>query len=198
MGDEYCMKCRYCDSDIKENEVICPICNRIIDSMTNEEMQLIIGEGEHTLHYMLSFDYYRENPNSLKPRFNSRAFIGGALWFAYRKMYLYALVILLVSIALGSFLNIFLPYDSGRFVVAFLIGFYGDRLYYEYAKMKYHKIKSNLREGEDLNEKLEERGGTSKLILFLGIIGFGYFLIYLPISRLNKIIDDLYQNLFYY
>lgn len=180
------MKCRYCESD-NSNESI----------MTNEEMQLIIGE-KNLLYYMLSFDYYRENPKSFKPRFNSAAFLGGVFWLAYRKMYILAVVTMILSIALNSFLNIILPYNIGIGIIYLFISMYGERMYYEHAKIKYMKIKSNLREGEDFHEKLEKRGGVNKLIVILVVIVVGYFLVYSPISKWNKIMDELYRSVFYY
>ena len=164
--------------------------------MTNEEMQNIIGE-ENTMYYMLSFDYYRENPRSLRPRFNSGAFLGGIFWLAYRKMYLMAVIMMIISIALNSFLKLILPYDIGVGIVYLFLSMYGERIYYEHSKIKCLKVKSKLREGEDFYEKLKKHGGTNKLIVFLVVMLVGYFMVYRPISHLNGIMNELYRKLWY-
>lgn len=161
------------------------------DEITNNELQLLIGE-QNTLYYLLSSDYYKENPNSFKPRWNVGALIGGTFWFAYRKMYLEALI----SIGFVWLLDLFMPLNSGRYIALFLICMYGDKIYYEHMKRKYKKIKSVISDNEKLNEKLNESGGTNKLIVVLAVIIVGYFIIYKPISEMNKIMNELYDSMY--
>lgn len=160
------------------------------DEISNNELHLLIGE-QNTLYYLLSSDYYKENPNSFKPRWNLGALIGGTFWLAYRKMYLESLI----SIGIVWLLDLFMPLNMGWYIVMFLICMYGDKVYYEHMKRKYKKVKSSILDKESLDEKLKKIGGTNRLIVVLAVIIVGYFIIYKPIGEMNKIMNELYDSI---
>jgi hypothetical protein len=112
-----------------------------------------------------------------KMSWNWAAGLLSALWMAYRKMYLYAGIILglgiIWSIAqLSLHININKAIDYGIWVLcALCFGILGNWLYYAHAKRKIVQIKLKFPDPEVQKSEIIEAGGTSRLALGL-VVGF--------------------------
>ncbi|MGL4641623.1 MAG: DUF2628 domain-containing protein [Cetobacterium sp.] len=119
-----------------------------------------------------SSKYYLETWRSDKIKFNFAAFLFEALWFAYRKMYDWAFVLLTINISIN--LLTFLVLIKTKFymggmlltlVIRIFLGFKANDIYYNRAKKILEKCEF---------EPEDKDCGTSllgvSLIVFLGII----------------------------
>lgn len=181
------MYCKYCGYEILENTTICPKCgafteiqsaesefnfnNFSSDEVTLHELQLFIGI-DNSNYYLEKWEKYIKNENSLSPSWNWTAFLFGFFWISYRKMYFLAyssIIINLVSILVNS--STFTLFVNWSF--CFLIALFSNKLYFHYAKNQVKKIKGNISDDKDLENKILNRGGTS-----IGALAI-YILIYL-------------------
>lgn len=160
--------------------------------ISQEEIELLLGEMEleKSLYYMLNFEKFKEKNSILTPTFNISALVFGPFWFAYRKMYVFSLIIFCINFIIGTITDV----REVQLIVNIILSVAANRLYYEHLKIKCQRIK-NKYDSSQVREQLEKQGGTSKLVLVLTVLYIGYFLIYLPMRTWNNILLDLYRKL---
>jgi hypothetical protein len=135
------------------------------------------------------------NPNKAV-NWNFAAFFLGAFWFAYRKMYIWALLdflflffgnlalfILLDAMKISSPGVQFFIWIVGIFSIRFLVGLYGNTLYYRHVQKRVQQIGQSPSLTPDMKVHMMERtGGVSggavvAVLLFfflLGLIGYSF------------------------
>jgi hypothetical protein len=99
--------------------------------LTKEEATAFIGRNSE-----FYLDKWKSHPNTFYKGWNWAAAIFRIEWMAYRKMYLEAIIALIVVIFLGiaidvvlSMVNIRIPNEITRFAIQILIGLFGNGLY---------------------------------------------------------------------
>ena len=140
--------------------------NESISYLNTKEMDLFLEKNQ--MYYHEKFE--RMSITGDKKSWNWAAFFLNMYWMLYRKMYLYAGGVLLISIILGN-----IPYVGVILSIAFTvcIGLFADSLYFDH-------INKNLREIDQLypNNKemmIRKKGGTN--IVLPICIGAGLILI---------------------
>ncbi len=104
---------------------------------------------------------------------NLWAFVFGIFWFAYRKMYLWAIT---------SFITLtFIPWVG--WVQCFIIGFYGNRLYFQFVDKKVKKLEEEIKNDDVLKAEIIKAGSTSKLAVFIAVVVTVIVLSLLPSSK---------------
>lgn len=121
-------------------------------------------------------DYYlakwsRMDEKNSKISFNWAAFIFGFSWVAYRKMYTYA-ALFIVIVGLETFLEYILDFSENAsraitVVIACYFGFFGNYIYKLHAETKTNEIVGQ-RLWNEARIELSRQGGTS----FVAAIGF--------------------------
>ncbi len=103
------------------------------------------------------------------------SFLFGPFWFAFRKMYLYAAIMLIGSIVVDEIAH---ELGWGRSLRGAQIGFtvflglYGNYIYYKYAKENVAKITKSIPNNVQLQkESLAAAGGTSWLGVGMAVVG---------------------------
>ena len=121
------------------------------------------------------FNYYQQKWQ-LKPGqltgFNVAAFFLGVVWLIYRKMYLYA-VIFLILIALDFWIETYYPLPEAfgmviNIAIATTFGILGNTFYKTHAYKKVQEI-SAANNATNLQAELSDKGGTN----LAGAIAFG-------------------------
>lgn len=114
--------------------------------------------------YRDSYDYYSVKFMDMPaPSWNWCAFIFGYTWFAYRKMYLYALIFGLIDAVCSAF-TVIMP-ELAPFIGAFLVvvnfvaGLFGNALYYLHVKKLSAKM-SDMSKSE-ARDFVRKNGGSS-------------------------------------
>lgn len=156
-------------------------------TIPDEELEMLLG-AQNKSYYMLTFCKFKGQKKFLTLTFNLYAFILGPFWFAYRKMYILAIISAITNFIISSFI----PVLEIRVCINFMISLLANRLYYESLKIKYCKIKNKFNEGQVIDQ-LKRQGVKSKLIIviiILYILFVGYFFFYKPISKWNNIAKD--------
>lgn len=165
------MRCKYCGYEEINNNGICPVCNEknqkeCFETTLSEEFKLFVGDG---------YDYYEhtwrkslDNGNWSSSKFNRAAFLFGPLWMLYRKMYLNALLTVILLLILAFIL----PPKFPAIIINLLIASYANKLYYNYSKKKINKITldDDIRSVEEKQDRIVKTGGTSKAMFCVGII----------------------------
>lgn len=84
---------------------------------------------------------------------NWSAFFFGFLWLAYRKMFVYAaLLIVLIWLSPSRLLSTF---------ISFLLGMFGNYLYIKFSEVKAEEIRANNHDRESVLEELKVKGGVT-------------------------------------
>lgn len=137
-------------------------------------------------YYLDRLERYR---NGQKYSFNPFTFLFGLFWMLYRKMYIEAVVIILV-LGVESFLEeLILPEDLGReteqlvniistIVLATIVGFIGNYLYLRKAHKVVEKAKAELAGSEEQVAFLRKQGGVSHLFLAIILVVIIAFFVY--------------------
>jgi len=152
--------------------------------VNEEELNLFAGDKDNY--------YLKKWKNMGKSRkiinWNWGAFFFQTIWMGYRKMYLYAAVLvgLLVYIDVVLIASLDYPFQFGVDIfIGILFGIFGNRLYYKHAKKKISVIKSNQHNPEIQKIEITKAGGTSWIGLGLVLIGT-YFAVRLLYYFLNE------------
>lgn len=101
-------------------------------------------------------------------RINWYALGGGIGWLGYRKMYSFALYYLLACFVISTISSLYFFPDLS-YIFYFIVGFFGDHLYFNYATKTIQNIKQEKLEPSIERLKIEKAGGTSVwgMIIFL-------------------------------
>lgn len=184
-----CPNCR----TITENGKYCSNCGHQVQNITNDNsastsakitsinLKLFIGKNA---------DYYIEKWDKAdnQARFagwNWAAFFLGVFWLAYRKMYRYMFIFILLSILVGS-----LPIGGSAYTPLFwmiLLGLFGNTLYYKHTKQKVSIVKQQYQSTKEMETNLKKIGGIKWLAIGLPLlIFFAYGAIIGFISSIDK------------
>lgn len=152
------------DIPLMTEPVIDPNYSHNIESTSPTPSNNLQQEDEELLKAFIGPNYEKITTSN----FNFAGFFFNTFYMLYRKMFLYALLIFIINILIGSKLNSILT-TSG---FSLIIGLFINKLYLYYATRKINKIKSvnpekNL---EELKEICKRKGGTSVGTIFLGLI----------------------------
>jgi len=181
------MYCTKCGNESVEGSIFCNKCgnrirddeefnnaNVLSDEVTNEELKLFVGI-ENQEYYMSQWSRFKGTGKNLFESWNWAAFFLTFFWLAYRKMYLYAIVIsaaifIVMSILPGGFAS------SLGIMVDVCLGVFGNKLYYDNSKKEIIKIKNSFPDLSNQEKAIVNKGGTSLLfasifiVVHLGII----------------------------
>ena len=109
-----------------------------------------------------------------KISFNFAAFLFGAFWFLYRKMYLEAFIVMIFFAVKPSITNSFIDENSPlnllfTIITGTVLGFTGNLIYYHSAKRKINRIVAASVSEETALVSIAKRGGTSKMLSLIHI-----------------------------
>lgn len=130
---------------------------------------------------------WAEDPESTAqpPTFNWWVLFFGSLWFVYRKMYLFAFLMWVLSIIVSTVTVVLVAYNSdstaidnaiySSYAAMFLLvrlpaAIFAYSIYKKWVERKIEKIKGLELADEDLESALAKKGGTSEIILFIVVI----------------------------
>jgi hypothetical protein len=132
---------------------------KLLEEFDEETIREFVGKNA---------DYYLNKwklmaASGSKVSWNWAAFCFEVLWMAYRKMYLYALTVMLLS---------FVPVIGSIFSLIFWIGIgiFGNYLYGKFTYRKLSVLRSAFTDDELFKQEVIKSGGTSILGVFLFII----------------------------
>lgn len=120
-----------------------------INIMDSEYIRDFVGEN---------YDSFVNNP------FNIGAFFLGNLYFFYRKMFAYGLIIFIIQAAIGMVTKII----GLGLLINVACAFVANKMYLNFAAKKVKSL-SVLYSGMDLKQKCAEKGGTSIGLIFAGM-----------------------------
>ncbi len=151
---------------------------RLLDEFSEDVIRAFVGKNS---------DYYLNKwrlmaATGSKTSWNWAAFSFVTLWMAYRKMYLYAFITMVISV-----LN-FIPIIGFIFslIIWFGVGIFGNYLYGKFTYEKLTALKLAYGDGEALKQAAILNGGTSVLSVFLFIL-LGFFIGFMAILSLSLI-----------
>lgn len=120
-----------------------------INIMDSEYIKAFVGE---------KYDSFVNNP------FNIGAFFFGNLYFFYRKMFAYGIVLFIITLAIGSITKIM----GLGLLVNVLCAFIANKMYLNFAAKKVKSL-SMLYSDMELMERCSAQGGTSVGLVFAGM-----------------------------
>ena len=138
--------------------------------MIIDDKYLIAYFGKQSEYYLEKYKSYKSGD---KFSFSAWAFLVGALWFLYRKLWFEALVIILIyfiierignaifDIQLFKSDNLILAYSLIRFLLAMAFGFVGNYLYLKNAEKKINKVLLRISNEDERIRTLTKKGGVS-------------------------------------
>ena len=119
--------------------------------------------GKNQAYYFTQFNKMKDfNKNT---SWNWGAFFFPVIWFAYRKMYLLAVIIAVISTVLNSMLS---SAFVGNLIVGVALGLFANIKYLEYIQNTFIEA-DNLQSESSRRSYLEEKSGTSTLALVIAI-----------------------------
>lgn len=191
------MYCENCGTKIDQNASFCPACGEAVNqtgqtaatATVEESASSSVHKDNHFSIYKfvgLNSDYYqRKWSKNHQPgtgaAWNWAAFFLAPYWLGYRKMYKvlfgYLGILLLINIIDFSLNTTALSFLG--IVLAVLMGFYGNALYYRHAKKKMAVIQktTDTREAEEI--QLQSAGGRSAAGIWAAI---GLMIVYIILS----------------
>lgn len=149
-----------------------------------ERLKIFVGEEKKDFYFKKwgltdSFDWTTDEKVKFKPSWNWASLFFHEFWMAFRKMYVEASIIVVISVVITFLLTpikslvVYIP----GIVLTLFISIYGNSLYLLKARREIIKIKQLGLSREEEIERLKKAGGTSykRAFAFLGIelvIGF--------------------------
>lgn len=135
-------------------------------NISDFELSLFIGEKKKD-YYLAKWTKAGTSNKGNFMSWNWASFFGSFLWLAYRKMYLYSFIIAFAFI----FISLVFPSANTIFIVIpFLVGIFGNSLYYAFANKKIMKVKSSIGDNDAQQNMIKKKGGTGfgkALIIFV-------------------------------
>lgn len=126
-----------------------------------------------------NYDYYRARWTPLRhgqagrAGFNWPAFLFGALWLGYRKMYkavvVYCCIVAAFALLGGAALDSGLASNLLTLVLAVVFGLWGNVWYYRHVENLVQRVATPGASEQDVLEVLARRGGTSHLGTFAAL-----------------------------
>ena len=174
--------CNKCKPDPIEGQKFCEFCEEMlldepIKAQDVEYKQYYILGSEQYISDMAMFIrkktcYYMNEFNKLKTEhrimsWNWGGMLWGAYWFAYRKMYYYAAVYIVIELLD----NLLIDYTYGvlSYILTIASGIFGNYLYMTHIERAIEKYETNERSKRE--EYIKKYGGTSKIgVIFVIIV----------------------------
>ncbi|HEX5169904.1 MAG TPA: DUF2628 domain-containing protein [Cyclobacteriaceae bacterium] len=138
--------------------------------MIDDERYLIAYFGRQSDYYLEKYKAYHQGDRTT---FNIGPFLAGVFWFLYRKLYKQLIIVMIAIIVLG-FIEVLLYdlFDIGddtqnvfdfllTWVFGGILGFLGNRLYFEQADKKINRILSETSDEDERIRNLTRAGGVS-------------------------------------
>lgn len=178
----YCSKC---GKEVAENGSFCSICGEKVDNVRNNIQNLTLSSsikdddfatfvGKNSEKYLTKFAKFNVGGiDSFKATWHWPAFFVPFWWMLYRKLYLWALLIICLKIITLCFFITSVLYivimNVICIIVTIVIAITANYLYYKHAKKKILALKS-LHESSDEQSAIEiaRVGGVSKVIIWIG------------------------------
>jgi hypothetical protein len=139
----------------------------------NAMIEAFIDKPEKTIWYQLAFAKFNINGiDSMKWVWSWWAFFGGWAYLLYRKQYIPALVLFIISIFAGA-----IPF--GGLLLAVLAGGFSTYFVYKGYKHKKAEIEANI---EDINKRVETMravGGYNAWVIWVYVIFVGLMFFYI-------------------
>lgn len=128
---------------------------------------------------------------------NWAAFLFGAFWFFYRRMYAIGIALVLGEILLNLLTNLFLPAAIGNllgFIVMILLGIFGDKLYFKHLQKIINEAPPQL-SGQARQNYALHRGGESAGAVWLVIL-IQFAVSFLVLNIFMQDFMEQFQNYF--
>ncbi len=143
--------------------------------ITDEEISLFFGEpnclqdpsNKIKCYYINRYKQWQVKKDDY--RINWYALGGGVVWMAYRKMYPYILYYILASLIISTVAEMYL-YPDLSILLYFLVGFFGNHLYFTHATKTIQRIKQEKLESFLERQKIEKTGGTSVMAMIICLV----------------------------
>ena len=135
----------------------------------NKMIEAFIAKPEKTIWYQNAFSKFNVNGvDNIRWHWSWWAFFGGAAFLLYRKQYLPALVLFIVSLLVNA-----IPVVS--FILAVLAGGYSTYFIYKGYKNKLSKIETNVSDEEMKISTMQQIGGYHTWVawVYIVLVGFG-------------------------
>ena len=153
------------DVDVEQVEPLADFSNKTEPDITEEDFADFIGNNAPT--YFRKFRKFDINdPDRFAVTWNWAAFFFSYIWFAYRKMYAWAGLILLIGFSVGTFLFFITPF----WLIA--LGVTANFLYFRHARRRILEAKATqiFANRQELSRALSIIGGVNKWILAIAIL----------------------------
>lgn len=174
------MFCGKCGSQVESNQTYCASCGNPLSNNNNVQENISYHQEQGSLDEKLLEDYIGNNYNKItSEKFSFSAFFLSSAYLLYRKLYLYGILLMVVSNILlkiiGNMSNILI------FIFIIVLGINFNKWYVEYAKKQVTKIKNQNQSAtyEVLKQKCKTAGGTN-----IGIALLIYFAVALAIEAI--------------
>jgi len=140
-----------------------------VEDRDDEDLYLFVGTKSSTYRKK----WARLDPASpfSKLSWNWSAFLFGSYWLAYRKMYLYAIILVVVSLAISLFGTSL--WGFGMIIIWVARGLWSNGAYLSFVKRKVDKIKSAHSDPAVQRTLIVKEGGTSAIGLTVTIVLYG-------------------------
>lgn len=176
--------CKHCGNEYDPNSNFCPICGFNVNSHKNGDISLESVEAKTENNDLNDFiqdksDYYKSKFKEMevskkKVTWNWCAFLFGQAWYIYRKMWIPAIIFLLINTGLTALDFYGLIGENFVLIIDMAIwvfnGMFGNYIYMQY-------VNNNLKKLKDLDEDqkfyyCKRKGGTSiGILIFFLIVG---------------------------
>lgn len=176
------MICNECGTPIKEGNVFCVNCGKVVPNsdITEDDLASFVGNDvNYYLNIWRNIDAGKRTWSWMAFLFSFISILIGSFWFGYRKMYNYLLGYLAIATLIDLVIQSLVLPDLVAILLIFawsvFVGFYAHPLYYRMAKAKIKQIKSTTLEPSLQQKKIAEAGGTTWWgfgVAFIGVIAF--------------------------
>ena len=162
------------DAEIEEVDPLADFSSKTEPDVTEEDFADFIGNNAAS--YFRKFrKFHISDPNRFSVTWNWPAFFFTYIWFAYRKMYAWAGLVLIAGFAVETFLPFMIP----LWVIA--LGMSANFFYFRHARRSIFELKATrpFANRHELSEALNVKGGVNKWILAIAILFLiGEFMLY--------------------
>jgi hypothetical protein len=136
------------------------------NNMLDTAYEAAIG-NKNTVYYLTKFRIFDRSPGSLVVSWNWPAFFFGCAWALYRKMYLWAVSLLVIAILLNSGL-IFTTETSTilLLIIAVAFGAFGNALYYKCVQQNITNVRTALNDDEKVLQFIRRQGGVNTWVIW--------------------------------
>ena len=133
---------------------------------SNNMIEAFVAKPEKTFWYQNAFSLFNINGvDAMKWKWSWWAFFGGFLFLLYRKQYIPALVVFIVSIVLGM-----IPFAG--LIIAILVGGYGTYFVYKGYKTKLDEIERSIPAEEEAKriQTMQAVGGYNQWVIWVYVV----------------------------